>query len=308
MKAHTENRKSTGHSIKREYGWYRLDSESEQHNFDTKDEHVLEPRPLADSESIDFPTDDLSFFKYRRALLAGVSNDSEDHGRSVFVRLYLLHRELSELCFYHVFPNTIREPKKQINSRRLDEQGTNLTSVLREMQRNKIETGDFGDLRRSLTHVVPGITDVRTEAVGGYLVLKFKHSNIVDGKGVWLDASQESDGTLRMLALLTAVYQRRRPPLLGIEEPESAVHPGVLAVLAEIFEEASLRTQVVITTHSPDLIDRLPIACIRAVEFVDGETKVGKISETQAQAVKQGLFTAGELHSMEGLQLTKVQS
>ncbi|MYB50085.1 MAG: AAA family ATPase [Dehalococcoidia bacterium] len=268
----------------------------------------MEPRPLADSESIDFPTDDLSFFKYRRALLAGVSNDSEDHGRSVFVRLYLLHRELSELCFYHVFPNTIREPKKQINSRRLDEQGTNLTSVLREMQRNKIETGDFGDLRRSLTHVVPGITDVRTEAVGGYLVLKFKHSNIVDGKGVWLDASQESDGTLRMLALLTAVYQRRRPPLLGIEEPESAVHPGVLAVLAEIFEEASLRTQVVITTHSPDLIDRLPIACIRAVEFVDGETKVGKISETQAQAVKQGLFTAGELHSMEGLQLTKVQS
>lgn len=292
-----------GHSVKREYGWYRLDSESEQLNFDTKDEHVIEPRPLADSESIDFPTDDLSFFRYRRALLAGMSNDSEDHGRSVFVRLYLLQRDLSELCFYHVFPNTIREPQKQVNSRRLDEQGTNLASVLREMQRSNIGTGDFGHLSSSLAYVVPGITEVRTEAAGGYLVLQFKHSDIVDGKGVWLDAAQESDGTLRMLALLTAIYQRRQPSFLGIEEPESAVHPGALAFLADVFQEASLRTQIVITTHSPDLIDHLPIDSIRAVEFVDGETKVGEVSNRQASAVRERLFTLGELHSMEGLEI-----
>ena len=293
-----------GHRVKREYGWYRLDSESEQLNFDTKDEHVIEPRPLADSESIDFPTDDLSFFRFRRALLAGMSTDSEDHGRSVFVRLYLLHRELSELCFYHVFPNTIREPQKQVNPRRLDEQGSNLASVLREMQRSKLGTHDFGGLNSSLTHIVPGITDVKSEPARGYLVLRFKHSNFGDHREVWLDAAQESDGTLRMLALLTAIYQRQPPSLLGIEEPETAVHPGILTALADILEEASLRQQVVITTHSPDLIDRFPIECIRAVEFVDGETKVGKVSKRQASAVKKRLFTLGELHSMEGLEIT----
>ena len=120
---------------------------------------------------------------------------------------------------------------------------------------------------------------------------------------MWLDAAQESDGTLRMLALLTAIYQRRRPSFLGIEEPESAVHPGVLAILADVMQEASLRTQIVITTHSPDLIDRFPVECIRAVEFVDGETKVGEVSNRQASAVKERLFTLGELHSMEGLEI-----
>ena len=139
--------------------------------------------------------------------------------------------------------------------------------------------------------------------VGGHLVLKFGHSNIAANKEVWLDAAQESDGTLRMLALLTAIYQRRRPSLLGIEEPELAIHPGVLAALADTLEEASLRTQIVITTHSPDLIDRFPIGCIRAVEFVDGETKVGEVSKRQASAVRKRLFTLGELHSMEGLEI-----
>ena len=139
--------------------------------------------------------------------------------------------------------------------------------------------------------------------VGGHLVLKFGHSNIAANKEVWLDAAQESDGTLRMLALLTAIYQRRRPSLLGIEEPELAIHPGVLAALADTLEEASLRTQIVITTHSPDLIDRFPIGCIRAVEFVDGETKVGEVSNRQASAVRKRLFTLGELHSMEGLEI-----
>ena len=80
-----------------------------------------------------------------------------------------------------------------------------------------------------------------------------------------------------------------------------AIHPGVLPILADEFQEASLRMQVVITTHSPDFIDRVPVECIRAVEFTDGETRVGEISETQVEAVKRGLFTSGELHRMEGL-------
>ena len=66
--------------------------------------------------------------------------------------------------------------------------------------------------------------------------------------------------------------------------------------------EAANRTQVLATTHSPDLIDRLPIDSLRAVHIEDGCTKVGPVSETQAAAVQDELFTSGELHSMEGLQ------
>jgi len=76
-----------------------------------------------------------------------------------------------------------------------------------------------------------------------------------------------------------------------------------MGVLSDVIQEASLRSQIMVTTHSPDLLDRLPIDSIRAVEFVDGETRVGKVSERQAGAVKELLFTPGELHSMEGLEI-----
>ena len=79
------------------------------------------------------------------------------------------------------------------------------------------------------------------------------------------------------------------------------IHPGALAVLADVTVEAASRTQVLATTHSPDLIDRLPIESLRAVQIRDGCTEVGPVSETQTDAVLKGLFTTGELHSMEGL-------
>ena len=65
--------------------------------------------------------------------------------------------------------------------------------------------------------------------------------------------------------------------------------------------EASGRTQVIATSHSPDLIDRLPVGAVRAVKIQDRCTVVGPISEEQGKAVMENLFTLGELHSMEGL-------
>ena len=122
------------------------------------------------------------------------------------------------------------------------------------------------------------------------------------GKELWFDLSQESDGTLRLLAILTALFQDPAPPLIGLEEPELAIHPGAMAVLADTMKEASLRGQVLVATHSPDLINLLPIESIRAVTAEDGSTRVGRVAEHQLKSVKDNLFLPGELHSMEGLQ------
>ena len=292
-----------GHRVKREHGWYKLDTETKRVNFDIREGRVINPNHMSDAASLIFNTEDLSLFRYHRLFLDESPNEFRNGGHSLSYRLNWLSSRFASLGFHHVLPSSIREPQKQTVPNRLDEDGGNLAPVLREIQRSKKKTRDISDLKESLTHLVPGITDISSLRVGGYLVLKFKHSNFDDGEQVWLYAAQESDGTLRMLALLTAIYQRRRPPLLGIEEPETAVHPGVLTALAEILEEAALRQQLVITTHSPDFIDRFPIECIKAVEFVDGETQVGKVSKRQASAVRQRLFTLGELHSMEGLEI-----
>jgi predicted ATP-dependent endonuclease of OLD family len=72
--------------------------------------------------------------------------------------------------------------------------------------------------------------------------------------------------------------------------------------LAEALQEAGLRTQVLITTHSPDLISRFGTEMLRAVERTpDGVTVIAPIIESQREAIRRRLFTAGELHRIEGL-------
>ena len=225
-----------GHRVKREYGWYRPHTASSARVvFDIKGGRVIKPQPVPDFELGDLDTEDLSFFRYRRFLLDGTSKESEFPRPSVSGSMYRINRELSRLGFHHVFPNTIREPQRQIAPDRLDEYGENLASVLREMHRSKAKSR-LRNLRRVLKQVTPGITDVRSTPAGGYLVLKFKHSNITEGGEMWLDAAQESDGTLRMLALLTAIYQRRRPFIsryrgAGVSSPSL----GFLAILADVY-------------------------------------------------------------------------
>src|SRR5262249_40553436 len=64
-----------------------------------------------------------------------------------------------------------------------------------------------------------------------------------------------SDGTLKMLAYLTVLYDPDPPPLIGIEEPENHLHPRLLPELAEECRTAAARTQLMVTTHSPFFVN-----------------------------------------------------
>lgn len=159
-------------------------------------------------------------------------------------------------------------------------------------------------LKDSLSLLVPGVTDLDVASVGGYLVVRLKHQSGRDG--TWIDLSQESDGTIRLLGLLVALYQRDSLSLMGIEEPELTVHPGATAPLADLLNEASQRYQVIVTTHSPDLIDCLVdyriTESLRIVELVDGVTVVRGVADSQREAVQRHLFSPGELHCMGELE------
>ena len=70
-------------------------------------------------------------------------------------------------------------------------------------------------------------------------------------------AKYASDGTLKLLAYLTVLFDPNPPQLVGIEEPENHLHPQLLPQLAEECRSASANTQLMITTHSPFFVDRL---------------------------------------------------
>ncbi len=208
---------------------------------------------------------------------------------------------LGKIWLYHIFPNSLRDPQKGADAHPLETGAENLASTLREMIHKKSRF--LPDLKSALSFAVPGVRDIRVSHAGSYYVVELNHHrNGRNGRGSWFDLSHESDGTIRLLTLLTALFQEPAPSLIGLEEPELAIHPGAMAVLSDTMVEASLRGQVLVATHSPDLIDRLPVESIRAVTAEGGSTKVGKITEHQLESVRDDLFTAGELHSMEGLQ------
>ncbi len=106
-----------------------------------------------------------------------------------------------------------------------------------------------------------------------------------------------SDGTLRALGLITAVFQRPTPPVVVIEEPELTMHPGALGAILDLLQHASERMQVVVTTHSPDILDARWIEerHLRILEWEDGKTKVSRISDSSLSILEDGIMCAGEL-------------
>lgn len=115
------------------------------------------------------------------------------------------------------------------------------------------------------------------------------------------DAIQLSDGTLRVFGLLLALYQVPAPRLLLIEEPEQNVQPGVLAVLADAFKEASTRTQIIVTTHSPNFVDHFSPEEVRVTSSRRGATVIAPIKAAQKHAVQKHLLSLSEFMLAEGL-------
>ena len=121
-------------------------------------------------------------------------------------------------------------------------------------------------------------------------------------------ANSMSDGTLRALGVLVALFQgngtgSERRGLVGIEEPESALHPAAAGALMDCVLQASQSTQIVVTSHSADLLDSdaIPASSILAVLSEHGETKIGPLDEAGRSMLKEHLFTAGELLRMDQL-------
>ena len=97
--------------------------------------------------------------------------------------------------------------------------------------------------------------------------------------------------------LITAVFQRPKPSLLVIEEPEASIHPGALGSILDVLRLASRSMQVVVTTHSPDVLDAKWIEDrhLRILTWERGFTRISRVSQAVQAALDQHIMGAGEL-------------
>lgn len=204
---------------------------------------------------------------------------------------------------YSIYPNVLRTPQKPSSDSRLYANGENLTSVYKQLASSKKQSHvrARSEILSSMRLVMPSLDSIRIQSLGGLMVPAFRVKES-SGKTHDFNVSQISDGTLRMLGLLTALYQPAIPYTLAMEEPEQTINPGVLSILAESIVEVSAKTQMLVTTHSPDFLDKFnDPSVVFSVNMNDGITRSGPIQESQLQAVRDHLFSLGELMAIEGL-------
>ena len=215
-----------------------------------------------------------------------------------------VYEALSRMGFYNLNPDKIRDLQDSEPGVLLLSDGSNLTSVFSQLSPTVKR-----DIEEYLELLAPDLREVDVKTFGSKLALAFRQKITGAGYQGQFYANSMSDGTLRALGILVALLQgesdtQKRVPLVGIEEPELALHPGAVAILLDGLRDAAHRTQVIVTTHSPDLLDdkHLDVESILAVEAHDGDTVIASVDEASRSVVQDRLFTAGELLRSNQLQ------
>ena len=200
---------------------------------------------------------------------------------------------LANMRTYCIDPLTLQSDHEQYGDMELDEDGSNVARVLRQME--KKSPGDWEEICELLASTVPGFSEVHARRRNGELTLEFL-LNLREGRARF-DASDMSDGTLRTLGILVAAYQRPAPSLIAIEEPEASIHPGALGVILDVLHDARRSSQIVVTTHSPDILDAKWIKDrhLRLASWDEGITRIDEPAPSVKRAMAKQLFGAGEL-------------
>jgi len=214
---------------------------------------------------------------------------------------------LTSSAFYDLVPSMMRNIKEVSSQSLMMRDGSNIASIYGHLETVEPDTRDR--LLSYLAVVVPEFAHVRREMIGPYSTLVFERQQTKPSEPRSFYIDVVSDGTLRALGILVAINQLAndgRPiRLVGIEEPETALHPAASGALMDAFREAATHTQVLITTHSADLLDRydpdeddhLLLATMN-----EGATRITEIDPASKRIIRKHLDTAGGLLRMDQLE------
>ena len=225
-------------------------------------------------------------------------------GVATEVAIRQFRTSLRRIRRYSIQPDALRLPQRPGAPTFLKRDGSNAATVYRFLR----ESGSWraGRLLSYLQAVVPQVADIRVTG-DDYERLEFLW-RAGAGDGTWFPAAAMSDGTLRAFGVLLAALQTTEsegdPSVILLEEPEAGLHPAAVRALVDALDEASLRVQVILTTHSPDLLDAEGVTPerVRVVEARDGATVAGPVDEAGAEIVRDHLNTLGGLERDDRLE------
>ena len=172
----------------------------------------------------------------------------EKHPRVTALRRFITDWYLSYLTVESTRATPEAGPQERLSAR-----GDNLANVLQYIQDRDPDRLQL--IFQRLSQRVPLLERVITEPLPDHrLLMRFKDAPFDDP----ILSRWASDGTLKLLAYLVVLTDPDPPQFIGIEEPENYLNPRLLRTVAEECVVASSRTQLMVTTHSPEFVNALP--------------------------------------------------
>lgn len=225
--------------------------------------------------------------------------------RGFYGRLSMLANVLSSSKLYRIYPNIIRQPELPTSSTELKEDGSNICRIFKMLSRDsRMYKSRKQKVLDGLRCAMPQLSHISIRRLGEwYVPWFFIFSDSSRKKTHKFNTSQLSDGTLRMFALLVALYQPRPPDIISIEEPEQNINPALLSILSESIADVSDNTQIFLSTHSPAMLDKFPVESFLVFDYFEGVTKVGNIEKEQIDIVKSGLMSLGEISMTDEIRI-----
>lgn len=188
--------------------------------------------------------------------------------------------------------SSIRQSSRVHDNRFLRGDGSNLASVLYYIR--EIYPRRFARIENVIRRIAPSFDGFRLEPLRGndsLIRLEWKQRGMYDA---YMDGEDFSDGTLRMICLVTLLLQPELPDVIMIDEPELGLHPAALSLFCSLVKKASDQCQILISTQSIDVIDQFKADDIIVCDNAGEETIFRRLSSASlADWLKD--YSLGEL-------------
>jgi len=245
--------------------------------------------------------DKVFFQRYRAAYASGAFEDRPGHIAGNKITDPYLTAFVQDWQFLCLVPQSMTEPipqKRSYGAVRLDKSGSNIAEYLQEIRDKDLKA--FNGIIEALKVVLPYAVDLQpaiTSELERKVYLTFSEQNISKKLAGWL----LSTGTLRILALLALLRDPEPSPVIVIEEIENGLDPRTVHVLVDEIRDfvTSGRGQIILTTHSPYLLDLMKLSQIIVVDRQGGDSPRFRRPASEKELVKwANQFSPGKLYTM----------
>ena len=205
---------------------------------------------------------------------------------------FTLKRALENASIYYYFNTTfsspIRQPSSYGTETKLLPDGHNLMTIINHIKNN--HSLYYDKIEEAIKKINPHFKDINSAAFGSKLYLVLREECLAKS----ISIEQISEGTLSYLLLLSILFNPERGNLICIEEPETNLHPDMINTISNSIKEASKGTQIIITTHSPLLLNLFDLEDVLIFEKSDRNETVVKAKSSDDFEDWRGDFLVGQ--------------